>query len=168
MDQKSKNEKMDKIAKCYIRSTKHIHCMYNNRICMIVINLNVTWSVYIYYSTLNTFLPTTKRNEAHTNGKIDHCWIARFIFRFELLHLAMWVRTHARVLSDPLDFVPCWVFTTCILPFCSLSFLPFVFKILCSFLYACLGCSFYLSGQYIYINILQNKIRWTVWTYRWF
>lgn len=92
-----------------IRSTKtyiyphthtHIHCMYNNRICMIVIILNVTWSVYIYYSTLNTFLPASERNETNINtkntNKIDHCWIEPFIFRCELLHLAMMcvVRAH--------------------------------------------------------------------------
>lgn len=66
---------------CKTLHTLHTLCtVSNNQKCMIVIIVNVTWSVYIFYNTLNTFLHTKKKettqeiNVARAKKKCNHCW----------------------------------------------------------------------------------------------
>lgn len=86
---------------------------------MIVIILNVTWSVYIFYNTLNTFFSPYRNNRTehsiqthrhtHTYHKNWHCWIA-FHIQMRMIASGLWVCAfeHLRCIRF-FGFVPCWV-----------------------------------------------------------
>lgn len=146
---------------CKTLHTQHnTHCMYNNRICMIVIILNVTWSVYIFYNTLNTFFSPYRNNRTEQNAAFRHTLTlttkigiveSRFIFRFERLLLA--TECECARICDEFDFsvlfhAECFVVALCMCG-CTIVVSSFYLRKKCLFKSSRTLTVFYLSFPYI-------------------
>lgn len=141
---------------------------------MIVIILNVTWSVYIYYSTLNTFLPTRKRNEidnenrkrthTHTHSKLPLLNCA-FHIQIRMIASGFGVCARSPIAAMCVGFDSVLFHAECSVHynesgspfflFCSVnvlvSFLPFVSSFFVSLFALFLSCAQITNTSFIYL-----------------